>query len=75
MAIAQMKVCLGEWTQEEIDFNRGSILEKVKSLNATDIDVLRSPLDFGSAGILQKYPLRTHGVQYNLNMYTHVYIN
>ena len=32
MAIAQMKVCLGAWTQEEIDFNREFILENVKSL-------------------------------------------
>ena len=45
MAIAQMKVCVGEWTQEEIDFNRESILENVKSLSTADIDGLRKLYD------------------------------
>ena len=45
MAIAQMKVCLGEWTQEEIDFNRESILENAKLLSEADIVALQKLYD------------------------------
>ena len=63
MAIAQMKVCLGEWTQEEIDFNRESILENAKSLSEADVMALRKLYDQDSSLFMGESCVKEPGVE------------